>query len=113
MNQKEVKMVICTFPNMEKARQIGTSLVKMQLVACVNLIPGIQSVYSWEGKVEAQEEVMAFFKTSAARYDELEQKVMEMHPYELPELVVVDLADGLPAYLQWVLSSTQSADDTR
>ena len=112
MDQKEVKMVICTFPNMEKARQIGTSLVQMQLVACVNLIPGIQSVYCWEGKVEAQEEVMAFFKTSAARYGELEQKLMEMHPYELPELVVVELADGLPAYLQWVLSSTQSADDT-
>jgi uncharacterized protein involved in tolerance to divalent cations len=111
MNEKEVKMVICTFPNMGKARQIGTALVQMQLVACVNLIPGIQSVYRWEGKVEEQEEVMAFFKTSAARYGELEQKVIEMHPYELPELVVVDLAGGLPAYLQWVLSLTQPAGD--
>ncbi len=105
-------MVVCTFPNMEKARQIGTVLVQMQLVACVNLIPEIQSIYSWEGKIEAQEEVMAFFKTSAAKYQELEQKVIEMHPYELPELVVVDLAGGFPAYLQWVLSSTQSADDS-
>ena len=104
-------MVICTFPNMEKARQIGTALVQMQLVACVNLIPGIQSIYRWEGKVEEQEEVMAFFKTSAAKYQEVEQKVIEMHPYELPELVVVELAGGLPAYLHWVLSSTKSANE--
>ncbi len=104
-------MVICTFPSMEKARQIGTVLVQMQLVACVNLIPGIQSIYCWEGKVESQEEVIAFFKTSAARYQQLEEKVIEMHPYEVPELVVVDLAAGFPAYLQWVLSSTQSTEE--
>ena len=103
-------MVICAFPNMEKARQIGTVLAQAQLVACVNLIPGIRSIYRWEGRLEEQEEVMAFFKTSAARYEEVEQKVIELHPYELPEIVVVDLTGGFPAYLQWVWSSTQAVD---
>ena len=112
MNQKEVKIVICTFPNMEKARQIATVMVQTQLVACVNFIPNIQSIYCWEGKLEEEEEVMAVFKTSAVRYSELEVKIAEMHPYELPELVVVDVAGGLPAYLNWVLCSTRPISNT-
>ncbi len=110
MNQEDVKIVMCAFPNVEKARQIGTVLVETQLAACVNLIPGIRSIYRWEGKLEEQEEVLAFFKTTMARYSELQQTLVEMHPYEIPELVVLDLAAGLPAYLQWVLSSTQPVE---
>ena len=110
MNQEDVKIVMCAFPNVEQARQIGTVLVETQLAACVNLIPGIRSIYRWEAKVEEQEEVLAFFKTTLARYPELQQTLVEMHPYEIPELVVLDLAEGLPAYLQWVLSSTQPVE---
>lgn len=111
MNQENVKIVLCTFPSVEKARQIGTVLVETQLAACVNLIPAIQSIYRWEGKVEEQEEVLALFKTTTARYSELQQVVTEMHPYEIPELIALDLSAGLPVYLQWVLSSTQSAEE--
>lgn len=110
MNQEDVKIVMCAFPNVGKARQIGTVLVETQLAACVNLIPGIQSIYRWEGKLEEQEEVLALFKTTMARYPELQQMLVEMHPYEIPELVVLDLSEGLPVYLQWVLSSTQPRD---
>jgi periplasmic divalent cation tolerance protein len=111
MNQKDVKIVMCAFPNVEQARQIGTVLVETQLAACVNLIPGIRSIYRWEAKVEEQEEVLALFKTTMARYSELQQMVIEMHPYKIPELVVLDLAAGLPAYLQWVFSATQPAEE--
>jgi len=102
----EVILVFCTFPDAETARRIGTSLVHDRLAACVNLVPSIESIYRWQGAVETSQEVQALFKTTASRYSELEQRLRELHPYDVPEILAVNPTAVSPAYAQWVGDST-------
>ena len=102
----EVILVFCTFPDAEQARQIGTSLVNAKLAACVSLVPGIESIYHWQGKVETSQEVLALFKTTASCYPDLEQRLIELHPYDVPEILAVSPNAVSPAYAQWVGDST-------
>ena len=95
-------LVISTFPDIAKARQIGTALVEKQLAACVNLIPAVESIYRWEGKVEQAFEVQALIKTTSERYTELEAEILKQHPYEVPEIIAIEISGGLPEYLKWV-----------
>ncbi len=97
-----VILAITTFPNSEVSRQIGTQLVESQLAACVNLIPGVESIYSWKGKVERDQEVLCLIKTTRDRWDSLAAWVREHHPYEEPELIVIPVEAGLEGYLEWV-----------
>lgn len=98
----ELRMVFCTFPDLTAARQIGTSLVEKQLAACVNLIPGVESVYCWEGRVESSAEILAVFKTTVAVYGEFENELLRQHPYEVPEVVAVEPSAVSGNYLDWV-----------
>ena len=88
---ENARVVLCTFPDLEQARQIGAALVERQVAACVNLLPGVESIYRWEGKVERAGEVLAILKTT--RYDELEAAIRELHPYEVPEVLALPVAD--------------------
>lgn len=88
------------------ADALAGALVEARLAACVHLLPAGRSIYRWQGTVERAEEVQLIVKTSRARYAELEAEVRRLHPYELPEVVAVNLACGLPAYLQWIHEST-------
>jgi periplasmic divalent cation tolerance protein len=88
------------------AETLAGALVELRLAACVNLLPGARSVYRWQEAVERADETLLVAKTSQARYAELEAEVRRRHPYELPEIVAVHLASGLPAYLQWIHDST-------
>jgi periplasmic divalent cation tolerance protein len=97
-------VVLCTFPDIEQARQIGAALVERQVAACVNLIPGVESIYRWEGKIERAGEVLALIKT--ARYADLEAAIRELHPYEVPEIIALPIAAGLPAYLHWLVENS-------
>ena len=106
MTSMEVILVFCTFPDAEQARQIGTSLVNAKLAACVSLVPGIESIYHWQGKVETSQEVLALFKTTTSCYPELEQCLIELHPYDVPEILAVSPNAVSPAYAQWVGDST-------
>ena len=90
-------LVFCTVPT-EK------------LAACANVLPGVTSIYGWQGKLEESEETLVLFKTRREVYSALETRLRALHPYEVPEIVAVDVAAGLPAYLQWVAS--QSATST-
>jgi len=74
-------------------------------VACGNLVPGVESIYRWQGKVETSSEVIVIFKTTAARYLELQTRIRELHPYEVPEILAIPVSAGLPPYLQWVEDS--------
>ncbi|QJE95459.1 divalent-cation tolerance protein CutA [Luteolibacter luteus] len=100
---ENVMVVLCTFPDLDQARQIGAALVERQVAACVNILPGAESIYRWEGKVERAGEVLSLIKTT--RYPELEAAIRELHPYEVPEIIALPLTTGLPAYLAWVRES--------
>jgi periplasmic divalent cation tolerance protein len=101
----ELLVVFCTFPNAESARKIGTALVEAQLAACVNLCPAVESIYRWQGKMESATEVLAIIKTTRAGFDALEQKLVELHPYEVPEIIALPPERASGAYAQWVQDS--------
>ncbi|MCH2064136.1 MAG: divalent-cation tolerance protein CutA [Roseibacillus sp.] len=103
----DVQVVLCTFPDLPQARHIGTLLVEKQLAACVNLIPAVESIFCWEGKISTESEVLAVFKTTAERLVELEQELLVRHPYEVPELLALPVANGSEAYLKWVQAAAR------
>jgi periplasmic divalent cation tolerance protein len=101
----ELLVVLCTFPNLDSARQIGTALVEAQLAACVNLCPAVESIYRWQGKVESAAEVLALIKTTRAGFEALERKLVELHPYEVPEIIALPPEKVSHAYAKWVQDS--------
>lgn len=105
----DVRLVLCTFPTIDSARQIGTVLVEKQLAACVNLIPAVESVYRWQGKLETAAEVLALFKTSAAVFSEFERELSTLHPYEVPEIIAIEPAAVAETYARWVLAEMRGA----
>lgn len=100
-----VSVILCAFPDEETARRTAAQLVEERLAACVNLLPGAQSIYRWQGAVETAAEVMAVIKTATARLPELEERLRALHPYEVPEILALDAASVSPAYQAWVLES--------
>lgn len=100
--------LICftTCPEAYTAERIATTLVEERLAACVNIVPGLRSVYRWEGRIEATAEVMLLIKTTPDHYPRLQERLRELHPYELPELLAVESTLGLPDYLRWVADET-------
>lgn len=103
-----IRVVFCTFPTAEAARQIGTLLVEKQLAACVNLIPSVESVYLWQGKVETATETLAIFKTCAATYPDFERELAALHPYEVAEIIAIEPAAVAETYAKWVLGETNN-----
>lgn len=101
-----VLLLLSTFPDAETARRIARTLVEERLAACANLIPGVESIYRWQGKIEQNPEVVALFKTTEAGQARLEARLKELHPYELPEILLFRPESGLPAYLRWIEENT-------
>ena len=100
----------CTCPDLAGAERLAEALVGERLAACVNVLPGVRSVYRWQGTVERADEVLLLIKTTRERLDALAARVRALHPYELPELLAVEAAGGLPDYLDWVAAETRVAD---
>ena len=101
----EFLIAFCTFPTLEVATSVTKELVNAGLAACGNILPKVRSIYSWEGKLESNDEVMAIFKLSGDCYAEFEAKLRGMHPYGVPEIIAVPVTHALPSYLQWVKES--------
>lgn len=95
-------IVLNTCPDHETAEKIANTLVDEGLAACINIVPGITSIYQWNGQREQGSEVLLLIKTRQDRYQALETRITALHPYELPEIISVSLEGGLPAYLQWI-----------
>lgn len=106
-NDKPV-LVYTTFPETTLAESAGADLVRQELCACVNIIPGMTSVYRWQGKIETAAETVMIIKTRAGLVDEVCAAVLALHPYEVPALVCVPVTGGLPAYLDWIAANTRS-----
>jgi periplasmic divalent cation tolerance protein len=99
---EEVLTVFTTWPDLETARKAARVLVEERLAACGNIVPGVESVYRWEGKVETGAEVLVVFKTVIGSYQMFETRLRELHPYQVPEVLALRVTDGLPSYLRWV-----------
>jgi periplasmic divalent cation tolerance protein len=102
----EVLLALSTFPDAETARRISNQLVTEKFVACANIIPTIESIYRWQGKVEQGNETLVLFKTTAARSAVLQEKLKSLHPYEVPEIIFIPVTAGLPEYLRWVADNS-------
>jgi periplasmic divalent cation tolerance protein len=102
---EEVLIVFTTWPDVEKARNAARVLVAEKLAACANLVPQVESIYRWEGRIETETEVMMVLKTTIGRYPQLETRIKALHTYAVPEVVSLRVTDGLPGYLRWVESS--------
>ena len=99
-------VVLNTCPDAESAENIARTLLDRNLAACINVLPGIRSFFTWQGACETAEEHLLVIKTTSRAYPALEQTILELHPYELPEIIAVPVAAGLPGYLTWVTQST-------
>ncbi len=101
-------LVLTTLPADTDVVAFAKSLVEERLAACVNLLPLMESVYRWEGRVEVESERQLIIKTTRERTETLWERVRELHPYEVPEFVVLSIIDGNDAYLRWIADSTRS-----
>ncbi|MFH1675820.1 MAG: divalent-cation tolerance protein CutA [bacterium] len=102
----EFQLVLSTVPNLEKGKEIGQSIVSSGLAACVNLVPGILSIYIWEGKQCEDDEVLLVIKTTGDKIPALIGKIVENHPYKVPEIIALPIIGGNENYLKWVREST-------
>ena len=98
----DLQLVLCSVPNRDAAEHIAETLVSEQLAACVNIVPGIVSVYRWKEKIEKDEELLLLIKTARSRYASLQQRIQALHPYELPEIIAVSIQTGQTDYIQWI-----------
>jgi periplasmic divalent cation tolerance protein len=101
----DVLLVFSTFASPEIAGPIAEQLVTEQFAACANILPGMQSIFCWAGELEKNSETLVLFKTTSQRFEAFRAKLKELHPYEVPEIIAVRVADGLPQYLDWVSES--------
>ncbi|PHN04734.1 divalent-cation tolerance protein CutA [Flavilitoribacter nigricans] len=101
----EIQIQVTT-PDKEIAQAIAHDLVANRLAACVQLIGPITSTYWWEGKIESGEECLLLIKTTQDRYPEVEQTILELHPYEVPEIIATEIRFGLAPYREWIRSET-------
>lgn len=104
----EALLIVTTLPDSASAEMLAAYLVDEKLAACVNILAPCRSVYRWQGGVESANEVPLLIKTTAAAYPALEAAIRARHPYELPEIIAVPIQRGLPAYLDWITSATES-----
>lgn len=100
-----VLLCYCTCPDPATSQVLADALVGEGLAACVNRLPGISSTYRWQGKLVTDSEELLLIKTTETRFAALKERVLALHPYELPELIAVPVAQGHAAYLDWVRAS--------
>jgi periplasmic divalent cation tolerance protein len=99
---EKILLALSTFPDAETARRISNELVAQKFVACANILPSVESIYTWKGKIEKADETLVFFKLSEVRQAAFQEKLRSLHPYDVPEIVFVPISSGLPDYLRWV-----------
>jgi periplasmic divalent cation tolerance protein len=107
----DVQLVLCTCPDQPTAASLAEELVGTGLAACVNIVPGLVSIYRWEDQVEQADEALMLIKTTTARLPDLTAYIEQQHPYDVPEVIASPIVAGLPAYLDWVRSCTTTSNN--
>jgi periplasmic divalent cation tolerance protein len=105
---QKILLAFSTFPDAETARRISNEVVTKKFAACANILPGVKSIYRWKEKIETANETLVVFKLSEDRQAAFQEKLRSLHPYDVPEIVFVPVASGLPDYLRWVSESCAS-----
>jgi periplasmic divalent cation tolerance protein len=103
-------VVMVTAPTPERAAELARALVEARLAACGNVVPGLRSIYRWEGKVQDEAEVLLVLKTTRARFPALRDRVLALHPYQVPEVLALPVEAGAEGYLGWIASETAPDD---
>jgi periplasmic divalent cation tolerance protein len=98
-------VALSTVANAGDAQRIGRALVERRLAACVNVVPGVTSIYAWKGSVTTDSELLLVIKTRREKLDEVRSALLELHPYEVPELIALPIEGGHEAYLEWIEDS--------
>lgn len=101
-NPENILLVLTNVPDAATANHLAEVLVKQKLAACVNILSPCSSVYAWKGNIEHANEIPMLIKTTKLQYDALQAAIIKAHPYELPEIISINVDGGLPQYLQWV-----------
>ena len=101
-------LCLSTCPDAGTATRVARALVAERLAACVNRVPGVASTFRWQGEIHDDAEVLLLIKTTRDRFDALRRRLVELHPYEVPEMIALEVADGLPGYLDWLVRETGS-----
>jgi periplasmic divalent cation tolerance protein len=100
-------VVLVTVPTAERAAEIARALVEERLAACGNVVPGLRSIYRWEGRVQEDDEVLLLLKTTRGRFEALRDRVLALHPYDVPEVIALPVEAGSAAYLGWIAAETR------
>jgi periplasmic divalent cation tolerance protein len=103
------RVVLSTVPSEQVGAKIAQTLLEENLVACVNILPGVRSFYRWNGAIQQDQEFLLVIKTRDDRYEKLEQRLRELHPYEVCEVLALEVLAGSKPYLDWVLAETRDA----
>jgi periplasmic divalent cation tolerance protein len=101
-NSTEFVCVLTACAGAEQARNIANALIGEHLAACVNILPGVESVYRWQGKIERATEVLLLIKTTLTRFPEVRQRIVSLHSYDTPEIICLPIQEGLDKYLAWL-----------
>lgn len=104
-------IVFSTLPSESQGQEIARKLIDERLAACVNIVPGLTSIYRWQANIETAAEVLLMIKTDEACYPQLEAALRAWHPYELPEILAVAVNAGLPDYMNWIIHETTSHNE--
>ncbi|BCV67959.1 divalent-cation tolerance protein CutA [Shewanella carassii] len=107
IKSQQVLLVFCSCPDTDSAKSLAATLVRESLVACAQVSQNVDSFYVWQGELCQEAEVSLQLKCLASAYPKLEQRILELHPYEVPEIIAVPISHGLPAYLDWIKDNTK------
>jgi periplasmic divalent cation tolerance protein len=108
LSPSELVIILVTVPDGEVADRIAHALVVEKLAACVNVVPGVRSVYAWEGEICNEGELQCLIKTRRALFPAVQERVLSLHPYQVPEIIALPLVEGNAEYLAWLRDNSRS-----